>query len=144
MRTLDMRRGLWTLLLLIGCKEAPTTPIDAGSQGLEGQWAGVQSTKAGGAGHAAEVYFEKVGDNLVGVLTVSDSADAQGLALTGYFVRFGATDFRRVESFLPDGGPKESYPLGVTQTTSGHFDAIEQNVTLDGGPFPIYYRFDRK
>jgi hypothetical protein len=131
---------------LLGCKEAPVGQPDAGpqGQGLEGEWTGVQSVRPGGAGRAAEVWFDQIGDNLVGVLVISDSADAQGLALTGHFVRYGPSTFKRVNSIFPDGGPNESYPLTVTQTSANHLDIIEHNVKFDGGPLPIYYRFDRK
>ena len=46
---------------------------------------------------------------------------------------------------LPDGGVEVKYVLTVTPSSSlNHVDMVEQHNDLDGGSFPVYYRFDRQ
>ena len=47
--------------------------------------------------------------------------------------------------FLPDGGIQPQITMTVSASQSlNHIDIVEQETTLDGGPLPVYYRFDRQ
>jgi hypothetical protein len=46
---------------------------------------------------------------------------------------------------LPDGGFEARYMMTVTASQSlNHLEMVEQHQVPDGGPFPVYYRFDRQ
>jgi hypothetical protein len=141
--------SLVVLLLVAGCKEAPVNQqsSSAGQSTLAGTWQGVQSLDPnGGQGSFARMYLDDApGGRVTGALQVSYGMDAADLGTIGHLSgpAQGGTFARG--HFLPDGGIQTQITMRVTATQSlNHIDMVEQQVTLDGGSLPVYYRFDRQ
>jgi hypothetical protein len=85
------------------------------------------------------------GGQVKGVLNASFDMDGGDIGTIGLVAgpAKGGTFARG--PLLPDGGMQPKYTMTVTASQSlNHIDMLEQQATLDGGPLPVYYRFDRQ
>jgi hypothetical protein len=136
------------LLLAVACKETPTgggSP-DAGSRSsLAGTWVGVQSVDPNGPGNLAKLQLDTAPSGQVSGLLQISEGDANDLGSIGTLAGPGQGGNFSRGPLLPDGGVEARYVLTVTPSSSlNHVDMVEQHKDLDGGSFPVYYRFDRQ
>lgn len=141
------RRVVGLLLLAVACKEAPIggSP-DAGQSSLAGTWQGVQSAEPNGDGNLARMELENApGGQVRGALQVSYGMDANDLGTIGRMAGPAQGGAFVRGPLLPDGGFEARYMMTVTASQSlNHLEMVEQHQVPNGGPFPVYYRLDRR
>ena len=142
------RRVFGLLLLAAACKKTPTgggSPDAGGRSSLAGTWVGVQSVDPNGPGNLAKLQLDTApGGRVSGVLQISET-DANDLGTIGTLAGPAQGGNFSRGPLLPDGGVEARYVLTVTPSSSlNHVDMVEQHKDLDGGSFPVYYRFDRQ
>ena len=136
------------LLLAVACKETPTgggSPDAGGHFSLAGTWVGVQSVDPNGPGNLAKLQLDTApGGQVSGVLQISEG-DANDLGSIGTLSGPAQGGNFSRGPLLSDGGVEARYVLTVTPSSSlNHVDMVEQHKDLDGGSFPVYYRFVRQ
>lgn len=106
---------------------------------------GVQSVDPDGPGNLAKLQLDTApGGQVSGVLQISEG-DANDLGSIGTLSGPAQGGNFSRGPLLSDGGVEARYVLTVTPSSSlNHVDMVEQHKGLDGGSFPVYYRFDRQ